>query len=205
MTSITPDPGALALAASIGRHRQTPGLHTSPAAIISRMAAMLAVLAVAFALFQSFARQLEASAVAALLRLLAPGGIGDQQGSLILIMPRRDTPFWVELTPSCSSLAPVLALVFVTYLLSAGRGGRRRWLAVLVAAVTIVLGNLLRIGASAWAGILYGRISLVLFHDWVGSVFGFAYTLLGFVLMLSVLLPSAADARVLRPGNHDPA
>jgi LPXTG-motif cell wall-anchored protein len=29
---------------------------------------------------------------------------------------------------------------------------------------------------------------LVLFHDWVGSTFGFAYTVGGFVLVLAILL-----------------
>jgi carbamoyl-phosphate synthase large subunit len=67
----------------------------------------------------------------------------------------------------------------------------RRVLAFLVAAVVILTGNVLRIAASLWVGLEAGPGSLVLFHDWVGTLFALTYTLVGFFLMLYLILPSA--------------
>ena len=50
---------------------------------------------------------------------------------------------------------------------------------------------------SLWVGLEAGPASLVLFHDWVGTLFALTYTLVGFFLMLYLILPSATA--------HDPA
>ena len=47
------------------------------------------------------------------------------------------------------------------------------------------------LGMSLWAGLRYGPDGLVLFHDWLGTMFGLLYTLAGFLLMLYLMLPSA--------------
>jgi hypothetical protein len=67
---------------------------------------------------------------------------------------------------------------------------------------TVVAGNILRISASLAVGLVAGRTSLVLFHDWVGSMFGFGYTLGGYVLLLYLLLPSDPDRHPTRTWPH---
>jgi exosortase/archaeosortase family protein len=61
---------------------------------------------------------------------------------------------------------------------------------VLAAVAAVFVGNFLRICSSVVAALYAGKPSLVLFHDWVGSMIGFAFTLGGFVLMLWILLPA---------------
>ena len=69
-----------------------------------------------------------------------------------------------------------------------GRTGRR--IGALACALGCVLaGNVLRIAGSIAVGLVHGKASLVLFHDWVGSLFAFGYTLGGYLLMLFLLLP----------------
>lgn len=64
------------------------------------------------------------------------------------------------------------------------------------AVAAVVGGNFLRICSSVVVGLYAGRPSLVLFHDWVGSVIGFAFTLGGFVLMLWILLPARSSTPI---------
>lgn len=153
---------------------------------------------VAFFLLQAPARTLELHLDVGVLRLLGVGGLPLLRGSAALVVPHGSARFWVVLEPSCSALASVLTLGVLTALLPRRLvGPRSKLLAFAAAAAAIVVGNLIRIDLSIAAGLVAGRSSLVLFHDWVGSVFGFAYTLLGFILMLRLLLParqaSAAD------------
>src|SRR4029077_1564261 len=89
------------------------------------------------------------------------------------------------LTPSCSSLGSMLALLCLALLIP---GGGRRWPAVVAAVGAVVIGNFIRITVSLLAGVLIGEPGLVLFHDWVGGAFGFAYTLGGYMLMLWIVL-----------------
>lgn len=99
-------------------------------------------------------------------------------------------PFRAVLTPYCSSLVSVLALAAIALFILRGPLGRR--LAAFAVAGTFVLFcNVLRIGGSLWAGLRYGPQGLVLFHDWLGTLFGLLYTLFGFLLMLYLMLPSA--------------
>jgi carbamoyl-phosphate synthase large subunit len=69
---------------------------------------------------------------------------------------------------------------------------------VLAGLVAIVAGNLIRIAGSVVVGLFSGRASLVLFHDWVGSVFGIAYTIGGFIVTLTLLLRGGQPRR----GRH---
>jgi exosortase/archaeosortase family protein len=67
----------------------------------------------------------------------------------------------------------------------------RRTVAFVCAAVVVVFCNVLRVAGSLWIGLHVGARGLVLFHDWIGTLFGIAYTMLGFFLMLFLLLPKA--------------
>jgi exosortase/archaeosortase family protein len=135
-------------------------------------------------------RVAEASAAAGLLRLLGMD-VTVQLGTSIQVFPPGHAPFRAVVTPSCSSLSGLLALGFVAGFLPRRPGGRRLR-AVFVAMAAVLTGNVLRIAGSLTVGLVAGRASLVLFHDWVGSVFTFVYTLGGYLLMLYLLLPARA-------------
>jgi exosortase/archaeosortase family protein len=89
----------------------------------------------------------------------------------------------------------LLAVASLSWFVPRGRTGRR--LAALACALGCVLvGNVLRIAGSIAVGLVYGKPSLVLFHDWVGSLFAFSYTLGGYLLMLFLLLPAGPGPAV---------
>jgi exosortase/archaeosortase family protein len=156
---------------------------------------LLTVIACFFALMEPV-RVAEASAAAGLLRLLGVHDVTVQLGTSIQIFPPGHAPFRAVVTPSCSCLSGLLALGFVAGFLPRRQDGRRLR-AVSVAMAAVVTGNVLRIAGSLAVGLVAGRASLILFHDWVGSVFTFVYTLGGYLVMLYLLLP----ARAKRPAS----
>jgi carbamoyl-phosphate synthase large subunit len=151
------------------------------------MAGVVVVSAVGFTLLHGWAQRIEAGTAVLLLRAGGADGVW-QAGHAIQVVPAAHAPFRAVVTPSCSATASVLALgclgaVYPRHL------RRRRRVAVAAAIATVAGGNVLRIAASVAVGLIAGRGSLVLFHDWVGSAFAFAYVLGGYLLMLYLLLP----------------
>lgn len=146
-------------------------------------------------------RMAEASAAAGLLRLLGVEDVTVQLGTSIQVFPPAHAPFRANVTLSCSCLSALLALGFVAGFLPRRPGGHRL-LAVFAAMVAVVTGNVLRIAGSLAVGLVAGRASLVLFHDWVGSVFTFIYTLGGYLLMLYLLLPARSKRPAPVPALH---
>jgi exosortase/archaeosortase family protein len=181
MTAIPDTTGLNAL------HGRQARLGPSRSRVALRIAALLALLGALFVVGQAPFRHWEAYLVAEAVRVFGFHGVLGVHDSQILISGGGQV-FWVDITPSCSSLGPALALALIATVMSAGSPASDRVLAVLAGVASIVVGNLVRIGASVVAGLLAGRVSLVLFHDWVGSTFGFAYTVGGFVLVLAILL-----------------
>ena len=159
-----------------------------PARSALRMAALTALVGAIFVAGQTPFRHWEALTVAETCRAMGFHGVLAVNGSQILLQPGSGPLFWVDITPSCSSLGPGLALALVATIMSVGNPTSDRLLAGVAGVASIVIGNLVRIGSSVVVGLLAGRVSLVLFHDWVGSTFGFAYTIGGFVLILAILL-----------------
>ena len=182
MTAVPDISGLTAL-----RGRQTR-LGPSPSRNALRVAAFTALVGAVFVAGQAPFRHWEALAVAALVRAVGFLGVLAVEGGQILLSSGSGQLFWVDITPSCSSLGPALSLALIVTIMSAGNPASDRVLAGMAGIASIVVGNVVRIGLSVVVGLLAGRVSLVLFHDWVGSTFGFAYTVGGFVLALAVLL-----------------
>jgi exosortase/archaeosortase family protein len=159
---------------------------------ISLLKVALVVLSVpaAFYLLERPMRRAETAATLRLLHAFGAGGVHRAAAASLFVFPAHHAPFRVLVTPACSSLASVLALAALG-LLAPLRSRRRRSAAVAVALGAIFLGNIARIAGSVAVGLASGSASLVLFHDWVGSTFTFAYTLGGYILMLYLLLPRA--------------
>ena len=110
---------------------------------------------------------------------------------------RIDSPrgAWVSvLSPSCSALGPMLALTIIASVLPSATGWWRLRAAALASGM-VFAANLVRICASLALGVPLGRNDAVLFHDWVGSTFGFAYTMGGLMLMTACLLKDPGARR----------
>ncbi len=170
--------------------------------ILLRPVAVIALVMVTFVLLNAGFRQFEGAAATALLHWLGMTPAHRVQllpNSSIAVFPERVGPFVAIITPSCSALSALLALAFLAWFVPRGRTGRR--VAALSCALGCVLvGNVLRIVGSIGVGLISGKASLVLFHDWVGSLFAFGYTLGGYLFMLFLLLPAGtATSSTARP------
>jgi len=104
-------------------------------------------------------------------------------------------------TISCSSILTVVGLTALTVAVMRSRR-LHAFLGLLVALVAVVVANDLRLVASTYAGLLWGRPALVLFHDWVGTIWTLAATLGGFLLMVCISLPTAERAEQDVAGRH---
>lgn len=172
-----------------------------------RMSVMFALVAsmlvalVGFRVLNSPMRTLEQTAVLRVFAVLRPHTtvVGDHN---FQVLSPGHFPFRAVLTPYCSSLVSILALGAIALFILRGPI-LKRVSAFVVAAMFVLCCNVVRIGFSLWAGLRYGPSGLVLFHDWLGTMFGLLYTLAGFLLMLYLMLPSAtADiARAARTSD----
>lgn len=163
-------------------------MRPEPWRVFVRIGALLAGTIGGFVLFQGWMRGVETTTTVDVLRLLGADGVTRGYQTSIIIDAGSRGSFAAILTPACSSLASLLALSGLAVLRPTRARGRLA-LALSAAIAVVFVGNIARIAASIAVGMLTGPSALVLFHDWVGSLFAFAYTLGGFVVMLWVLLP----------------
>ena len=154
-------------------------------------ASLLAAIGVAFGGFFGLSDPLRDVEQRLVLLLLHAGlRVRMYGGHYFQVLPHSHGAFRAQLTPFCSSLVPVLALAAIAAFVLSGPPVRRI-VAFGCAAAVVVVCNVLRVAASVWVGLEVGARGLVLFHDWIGTLFGIAYTMLGFFLMLFLLLPKA--------------
>jgi carbamoyl-phosphate synthase large subunit len=146
-------------------------------------------------------RTLEARASVWVLQLFGITSVSAIVAPEILVFPADGVPVTAVVTASCSALASVLALTALSAGVLRSRKGHT-FLAIITAGPLIFLANVIRMVLSLLAGIEYGRSGLVLFHDWVGALLNFAYTLIGFLLLLYLTLPTAERAEQDRFGRH---
>lgn len=155
---------------------------------IPRALIIVAASVAGFALLQHPARMIESHAAAALLSFAGAHGTHVLLGTYIQLLPAKHDVLVASVTPSCSSLASLLAISSIAVV--SGIGSRSRRLAALcVALAVIAIGNVLRMAASLAIGFIAGRSVLVLFHNWVAGMFTFAYVLAGYALFLYIVLP----------------
>lgn len=152
-----------------------------------QIATILAATTIGFVALQLPFRRAEAWSAAHLLQLDGARHVSLATSTSIVVFPSHGPAFRALVTPSCSAVSSVLALVCLGWAASTRRRARRLR-AVAAAVLTVAVGNVLRIAGSLAVGIMAGRVALVLFHDWIGSVFAFGYTLGGYVLLLYLIL-----------------
>ncbi len=164
---------------------------------------LLAVLicGVGFQYGAEFLQVHEARWVAQVLKLLGVESVSDSVPRHVLVVSADGATILGEVSESCSSILSILGLTALAAAVLRGR--RQHAVAGLVVAVAaLLLLNHVRLAASTLAGVLWGAPALVLFHDWVGTVWNLAATLGGFLLMICITLPTAERAEQDVAGRH---
>jgi exosortase/archaeosortase family protein len=157
--------------------------------VFTSLAASLIVAMGGFNLLNEPARRLEAWLVMVSLRPVGSRASVVNQ-NFFQLLPPNQVAFRAQLTPYCSSLIPILALATIGFFILHGTW-LRRLVSVGAAAALVLFCNVVRISGSLWMGYAFGGNALVLFHDWIGTLFALIYTMAGFFLMLYLLLPTA--------------
>jgi exosortase/archaeosortase family protein len=158
---------------------------------LSALVLCTSVTIVGFLLLSGPMRTAEIALVLAVLHLDAHQ-LSAVPGHAIQALPATGLAFRVDVTPYCSALIAVLALGGIAGFILQGPL-LRRMAAFAGAAALVVACNIVRIAASIWVGLHYGAGDLVLFHNWVGTLFALAYTLIGFLFMLYLMLPKQQE------------
>jgi carbamoyl-phosphate synthase large subunit len=146
------------------------------------------------------ARYFEVWLASGVLRAFGVDRISNALGDAFLIFGPNFEPVVAEMTASCSALTSILALAAL-----AGVALRQRPQAVigLLAASTFVLfANQVRLILSLLAGRYLAVDALVFFHDWIGAVLNFAYTLIGLLIMIGLTMHDPRRAEQDRAGRH---
>lgn len=146
-------------------------------------------------------RELEALGLAQVLSWTHPGQASSVVPGHVLLFPGRGGIIDAVVTPACSSILSVLGLTALTAVILRGRKLHAVWGLLLAVAALLVL-NHLRLLLSALAGLWWGDGALVLFHDWVGTLWNLAATLGGFLLMVWCALPTPERAEQDVAGRH---
>jgi carbamoyl-phosphate synthase large subunit len=142
----------------------------------------------------------EASWVVSALRLLGVDSVSGVLPGHILVF-RGSSILDAEVTASCSAILSVLGLTALTVAVLRSRRLHAVW-GLAMACGALVIANDVRLAASTLAGLWWGGSALVLFHDWVGTLWNFAATLAGFLLMVALTLPEAGRAEQDVAGRH---
>ena len=159
------------------------------------------ICAVGFRYGAGFLQVHEARWVATVLGAVGVDSVSASLERHVLVFRPGGEIILAEVTESCSSILSVLGLTALTAVVLRGR--RQHAVAGLVVAVAALLAlNHLRLVASTVAGLVWGTPALVLFHDWVGTVWNLAATLGGFLLMVCITLPTAERAEQDVAGRH---
>lgn len=169
---------------------------------IARELAVAALICFAGYYFVSdWLRVTEAHWVVGVLQLCGVQRVSGLLPGHVLIFPAAGAPLNALVTPACSSILSVVGLTALTVAVLRSRR-LHAFAALFVAVVLVLVLNDLRLVGSTLAGLWWGQNALVLFHDWAGTLWSFASTLAGFLLMVCVALPSAERAEQDVAGRH---
>ncbi|MGY1698480.1 hypothetical protein [Geodermatophilus sp. SYSU D00766] len=188
-------------APALGRRRLSRGTTQRLLPVLLDLALAGVICVAGFATLSGPLQVLEARAVALVLGWLDPTWSSGVLPGHVLLFRGDGEIIDAVVTASCSSVLSVLGLVALTAVVLRGR--RLHALGGLVVAVlAVVVLNHGRLLLSALAGLQWGDGALVLFHDWVGTVWNLVATLGGFLVMVWVTLPAAERAEQDVGGRH---
>jgi carbamoyl-phosphate synthase large subunit len=143
----------------------------------------------------------EAAWVTAVLHVFGVSAVSGVLPAHLLVFRPGGEVVDAVVTPSCSAVLSLLGLAALTATVLRSRRLHALW-GLAVAVVAVVIANDVRLAASTLAGLAWGTDALVLFHDWVGTIWNFAATLGGFLLMVSLTLPEPGRAEQDLSGRH---
>lgn len=109
-------------------------------------------------------------------------------------------PVVAAMTGSCSILSSVLALAALAVIVLRERP--QVIAGFLVAGLFVLAANQLRLVLSLLAGRFFAVDALVFFHDWIGAVINFAYTLIGLLIMIGMTMYDPQRAEQDHTGRH---
>jgi exosortase/archaeosortase family protein len=146
-------------------------------------------------------QELEALGLAQVMSWIYPGRASDVLPGHVLLFPEGGAVIDAVVTASCSSILSVLGLTALTASVLRSRKLHAVW-GLVVAIVALLVLNHVRLLLSALAGMWWGDAALVLFHDWVGTLWNLVATLGGFLLMVWLTLPTLERAEQDVDGRH---
>ncbi|MGY1744127.1 hypothetical protein [Blastococcus sp. SYSU D00695] len=169
--------------------------------ILADLVLAAAICVLGFRFLSQRLQDAEALGLATVLSWIYPGRASDVVPGHVLLFLDDGQIIDAVVTASCSSILSVLGLTALTAVVLRGRklhalGG------LLVAVAALLLLNHLRLLLSALAGMWWGDGALVLFHDWVGTLWNLIATLGGFLLMVWLTLPTLERAEQDVDGRH---
>jgi carbamoyl-phosphate synthase large subunit len=170
-------------------------------AVLLEVLVAVAICLVGYRYGATWFKEHEARWSVAVLRLLGEERVSDAIPGHILMFRSGGEVLDGEVTTSCSSILTVIGLVALTVAVLRNR----RWHAVYglaVGLVAVVVANDLRLIASALAGLHWGKPAMILFHDWVGTIWTLGFTLIGFLIMVCLTLPTSDRAEQDVAGRH---
>ena len=182
-------------------HATRAGTHVRRRSVLLEILILVVVYLTLFELLIDPMRRFETDAIAWFFSLVGSHSVTVANNDSILIASGGHRPMLAYISPSCSSLMGLLALAT----LAAAVMRRRRsttLIAYLAAASVLFALNLGRMIASAAAGVWFGSGAMLLFHDWVGTVWNFVATLFGFLLLQFLTSPPSERAEQDRFGRH---
>ena len=153
-----------------------------------------------FALLIDPARRFEVALGTGVLRAFGETGVSDALGDAFLVYGPHGQLIIGEMTASCSALTSLLALSALAFV--ALRRRAQIVIGVAAAALFVLFANQLRLILSLLAGRYLAVDALVFFHDWVGALLNFAYTLIGLLIMIGLTMHDAQQAEQDRSGRH---
>ncbi len=196
MTALSASPPAVRRPRLI---RRGSGRRLLPVAADLLLAAAICVLG--FRYLSRPMQELEALGLAQAMSWIYPGRASDVLPGHVLLFPEDGAVIDAVVTASCSSILSVLGLTALTAVVLRSRKLHALYgLSVAVAALLVL--NHLRLLLSALAGMWWGDAALVLFHDWVGTLWNLVATLGGFLLMVWLTLPTLERAEQDVDGRH---
>jgi exosortase/archaeosortase family protein len=161
-----------------------------------RAAAASALVVMAFSIVAGAWRAAEAAVVVTALRLFGVEGV-ERAGDQIVGRSAPGSLFLANVGPLCSSAGVVLLLGLLA--VSTGRGEpRMRARAFARAALTVIVGNLVRIAATVAVGVWSGPLALERFHDGAATAFAVVFLVAGFGVFVQSL-PISDDRAVPAP------
>lgn len=169
--------------------------------VLAELLAAAAICVVGFTVGAPVLQVAEAGWVVGALRLVGMDDVSSAIPGNILIFGPGGVTLNAEVTASCSSILSIVGLTALTVAVFRGRR-QHALLGLLVSVLALLALNWVRLVASTLAGIWWGRPAMVLFHDWVGSLWNFMATFLGFLVLVAITLPASERAEQDANGRH---